>query len=279
MSKRNEYYVFQKDYYRYEELRRLIELKDCKSAMTYFVSHCLPPNCYIRANSDPKSDLFVPLIYKTLEHSQLHEFSVYLLKRGANFKLEPDGEEGSYTDLLFTCHARYVPWLVRKGAKISHPETGIKRCLLLGNWERLEVLVSSGQVERDSIRYDDELPYQMIKTAVHYLTFFYTQAIKHESTGGEPPSLKAETDKTVGKYSKTFELFPPERVTPELIQLCVDYYLYEILAVLHVTSSPNPPVYNQKGTITAVIRPLLNDARYERTCQQLGVKPESMLTG
>ena len=277
MNKRNEYYVFQPDYYRYEELRRLIEKKDSVAAMKYFVSHSLPVNLYMRANSDPKGDLFVPLIYKTLQTKELHEFSLYLLKHGAKFKLEPDGDE--YPDLLFTCHTKYVPWLIKKGATVSHPDVGIKKCLMVGNWERLQLLISSGMITAAQVTYEQEQPYQMIKTAVHYLTFFYTQAIKHESTGGEPPSLKGETDKTIEKYRKTFELFPPKEIKPEVIQLCVDYYLYEILQVLDVTYSDNPPVYNQKGTITAVVRPLLNDARYEKTCKQLGIPPSDMLTG
>jgi hypothetical protein len=271
---REEYYVFQKEYYELEELRRLVESRDSEKAMKYFVDNRLNCNAYMR--SADKSKTFVPLIFKTLEHEQLHTFSLFLIKSGARIKAQPDGEPGDCMDLLFTCHSRYTAWLVKKGVACKHPVNGIVKSLLIGGWDRLQELIRHGAISTEQIhaayQQRPELPYQMIKTGIHYLTFFYTQAIKMEAAGGVPPSLKAETDKTIGKYSKTFELYRPA-VTGELVQLCVDYYLYEILCALGITESPNAPVYNQKGTMSSIMRPLLNDARYERTCIQLNTEP------
>jgi hypothetical protein len=89
-------------------------------------------------------------------------------------------------------------------------------------------------------------------------------------------NLTEELDSTVQKFLecavKLVEWGCP--VSDDAVKCCVDYYLHEFIAALKIKTCLIPEYHEYKDRLTvAILRPLINDARYEKTCYCLNVEP------
>jgi hypothetical protein len=111
------------------------------------------------------------------------------------------------------------------------------------------------------------------------------------------PSLQIELTNTIEKFMQciVYLLKWNIPISQDTVNYCIEFYIYEVLNLpelklkLNLNSKlklnsksksdlPSPIYHEHKDSLTvAMLRPLLNDARYEKTCMALNVKPNSEL--
>ena len=90
-------------------------------------------------------------------------------------------------------------------------------------------------------------------------------------------NLTIETDNVIQKFLKVVQFLIKYKapITKQTVKFCIDHYLYEIIPLLGHDYITEPIYHTQMdSTLVAVIRPLLNDNRYVKTCTVTGHKPD-----
>jgi len=274
---RDSYYIFKPEFPKLEILRRYITKAQTEAAVAYFNQEGFDPNAYIKGH---KSGLWVPLLYQCLQDKRLTPLIKILLKKGGNVAKRPDGEAAP---LLFVCDDVYYDYLVKR-LPFDRTTIGpnLHYCFLYGKCLRIEKMLDSGVLTKADLEicrkaYPD-LAFEMIDTCVKYLTYYYGAQIKK----GDPDvNLKQCTMETLEKYVNLCKFLKVECITPEAINLCVRYYLFELLQAFQtqgvIFSHGLCVKYAIGGAKEAVMRPLLNDYRYEQTCLLLQQEPEKSI--
>ena len=279
---RDDYYVFLPEYPKLEMLRRFILRGEVQPALDYFRSENLDPNAYIKG---VRNGTWVPLLYQCLQDNRFTPFIKVLLNRGGNIHLKPDAAEPQ-TPLIYICADLYLDFLVKRGLK---PEPTSKaqdlyHCFLYAKHSRVKKLLGHGLLNPSDIQALEkaypELVHHMLDTGVKYLTYFYGAQVKKSQSGkgDATANLKTVTEDMLARYVDLLH-YTREPPTQAVADFCADYYLYEILAFYATRGDPliARPVYGKTGATEALLRPLLNDYRYEQTCRVLKVAPEASI--
>jgi len=272
MTARDEYYIFQTDYPKLDVLRRFITKGQVDEAVAWYKGEGLSPDAYIKG---VKPGTWVPLLYQCLQDQRFNPLIKQLLRQGGNVLKLPDGDD--VTPLIYICDAAYLSYLLKKGAApVPVNPRDVYHCFIYGRAERVQKLLDHGclthaDIDRMQATYPT-LKYTMVDTGVKYLTYYYGAQVKKGNT-----IVKQTTDDLIGRYLALFALLEGSVDRP-CLDLCVDYYLYELLAYFKkrcggLPKGLLPPVYGQKGAKAAFLRPLLNDYRYEQTCLTLDIEP------
>jgi hypothetical protein len=279
MTDRDTYYVFQPAFPKLEILRKFITKGQWDAALKYFKAENLDPNAYIKG---VRQGTWVPLLYQCLQDPRLTPFTKLLLNRGGDPLRKPDAEE--YTPLIFICDELYLDFLVKKGLTVR-PETKIidvYHCFLYAKYARVKKLVRLGLLTpADILLMEQTYPdvqVEMLNTGIKYLTYYYGAQIKKATLAGTtegPLNLKKTTEEIIARYARIMDYLkgPPSTT---VLDLCVKYYLYEILTLYKARGFviDGKPNYGLGGATEALLRPLLNDHRYEQTCFTLNVSPD-----
>lgn len=274
----NSYY---ENHINYDKICYLRSLKDPHEILDFIKTHNLPLNSYI----EQKKNYWVPLIYYFSTRSEFASVVSYLLgrKKQLNFSLGADGPNPEH--ILFTCHSMYFSELSKLFNKLSIRDTctqnGIKKKILSCEWRRIRLLEKHNHlnpVDTAKILNDPSLILNMLKSIRDFLLFKFSALEEKE----ELPDKMAVLEQVMKKLVETirFILSYGIKLKKDDIQFCIDMYLYEILSLPDVRAIEKDSLktveYHEfKDAFTvAVLRPLLNDARYVKTCETLNVEPD-----
>jgi hypothetical protein len=270
---RDSYYVFQAEFPQLEILRRYITKAQTEEAVAYFLQEKFNPNAYIKGH---KQGTWVPLLYQCLQDKRLTPLIKLLLKQGGKVAQRPDGPA---PPLIFVCDDIYFDYLVKRLP--FDPESLLENlytCFLYGKHKRIEKLLTAELItDCDIAKVQKKYPnmvFEMIDTCVKYLTYYYGAQLKK---GDPEANLKKCTTETLEKYVLLCNYIAVESIQPAVIDLTVRYYLFEILQAFRQKGYNLPslkPVYAAGGAKEAILRPLLNDYRYEQTCLVLNQTPD-----
>ena len=279
MTDRDTYYVFQPNFPKMEILRKFIMKGQSEGAASYFKQEKLDPNAYIKG---VRQGTWVPLLYQCFQDHRLTSFTKLLLNRDGDPLLKPDADQ--YTPLIYICDELYLDFLVKKGLTVRS-ETKIAdlyHCFLYAKSTRVKKLLRLGLLTLTDIQLMEQsypdVPFAMLDTSIKYLTYYYGAQIKKANLAGTvevPVNLKKMTEDLITRYASILDYLKGAPSTT-VLDLCVKYYLYEILTVYKNRGYQvkGQPVYGLGGATEALLRPLLNDHRYEQTCFTLNVSPD-----
>ena len=262
-----EYYAFHPDYYKLQELRTLILSDKCQEAIDFMRANNLSVNSYL---SGLRKETWVPVIHLACLSAKREGLVRYLLLNGADVSLRPDGRA---PHILAACHDKYLHNFIRRspGVVIDDKEH-VCDILRRGSGQRITQLLRAGIIPGETLRSIEweEIMLSGIRLALSYLFYRYSQE----------GAMRAFTDETMVKYSAVAALAKLHGWVPghEFLQLCADYYLYELLQDIELPGKRPPVIYHPQmdRLLVATFRPLLNDRRYEETCRAMGqeVDPE-----
>ena len=274
---RDSYYIFKPEFPKLEILRRYITKAQSEEAVSYFNSEPFDPNAYIKGH---KSNVWVPLLYQCFQDKRLTPLIKILIKNGGNVAKQPDGDA---PPLLFVCDDIYFDYLVKRLPPFDQSvlEPNLYNCFLYGNHKRIVKMLENGLITKTDIKAvhkkQPDIAFQMMDTCVKYLTYYYGAQLKK---GDPDANLKKCTTETLEKYVNLCEFIPVDYINANVIDLCIRYYLFEILQAFQKKgfTLPTIPVkYGIGGTKEAIMRPLVNDYRYEQTCLLLNQEPEKSI--
>ena len=286
MTERDTYYIFKPDFPKLEVLRVYILKGEVQLAVNYFTQENLSANAYMKGQ---RPGAWVPLLYQCFQDKRLSPLIKLLINRGGDPLLPPDAED--FVPLIFLCDDIYLDFLVKKGLTVD-PETKVKNlydCFLYARLTRVRKLLRLNLISRADISAAEQaypdLQFTMLDTGIKYLTYFYSAQVKkarQEGTGGDPANLKKTTEELIARYVGLLDYL---RMKPPLaaLELCAKYYLYEILNRFKTRDQAVQPVYWVRavyglgGAQEALLRPLLNDYRYEQTCLALNHEPDEQI--
>jgi hypothetical protein len=276
---RDSYYIFKPEFPKLEILRRYITKAQCQEAVSYFNQEDFDPNAYIKGH---KSNTWVPLLYQCFQDKRLTALIKILINKGGNISKQPDGDA---PPLLFVCDDIYFDYLVKlkhlPPFEHSTIEPNLYNCFLYGNYKRIVKMLKNNLITKTDIemvhKKHSNLVFEMIDTCVKYLNYYYGAQIKK---GDPDANLKKCTMETLEKYVNLCEFISVEYINIDVIELCTQYYLFEILQAFQNKGVHLPNIhvkYGIGGTKEALMRPLVNDYRYEQTCLLLKQEPEKSI--
>jgi hypothetical protein len=217
-----------------------------------------------------KPNEWVPILHmaaRTKESSLVQ----FLIKSGANLNLLPDAEAEQLEPLLFICDEIYFKYFVEHGCQVKseHKGVNILRRLRCADIRRLTLLVKTRILTvQDILSAGDTVLYSL--TAMKdYLTYAFN--IRQNLI-----NLTEELNQVISKFMKSITqlLAWGASVNSEAQKFAVNHYLYEFLALPAFTTELPVPYHEFMDKLTvAMLRPLLNDARYEKTCRVLHQSP------
>ena len=269
MTEKEHYYASLPDYYTLNKLRSMIFSSASTEDVIKFIKESkLSPNSYVKGF---KANEWVPIL-NLLSKTDKHQLAVkFLIKAGVNINLVPDAEPEQQEPLLFTCDAVYFKFFNEHGATLTGDMgNNIKRRLRCADINRLKLLIKTGHLNVETVKSSDPDPILLTLTSMKdYLTYAFNV---RQNLTNLTEELKVTIDKFLPCIVKLVEWGCP--VTDDAIKFCIIYYLYEFLPVLckDATGAPVYHEYMDKLTV-AMLRPLLNDSRYEKTCRHLNIEP------
>lgn len=277
MSSRDSYYQNTETYSCLKEWQTLIKEGQITAAISYWKAKKLRPglDCYVCL----KPNSWVPPLYYCCTRKGTEEMVKVLLNAKADPDQQPDSD---VCDLLpFVCDRIYLKTLGSKSKSKSKLQRGpaldrsISHRLNVADTLRLEHLVQVGLLSREIIKsYVIDHPNiieDKLKVMIQYLTYYY-------NIDQNPDRQLAQTTcTTLARFRSLVQYLISygASVTKGTIDLCVDYYLYEIIDEIKDMVWPEPIYHTQMdSTKVAMMRPLLNDDRYVRTCYLTGYTPD-----
>ncbi len=266
---KNKYYTSVGNYSHIKELRdSILNLhKGDAELMAFIQIHDIPVNCYVH-----DKNLWVPLVFMCMRFKERQGLVKYLLKHGANVKLQPDGVD----NILITCHSCYLQYLTKAGCTLSNIDTYIMRQLRGGSVCRLQQLIKLGILHVSDIdKFMGDHPnimQELAETMVKYLFYAFNLKTNVENKKDE---LNRTIDMT--RESLKFVISSGAVLHKEYVTYCASYYLHEFLEDIDTDMKyacvvPYHP--HMPGEVVSMLRPLLNDYRYVKTCETCRVKPE-----
>ena len=282
---RASYYASLPEYYHAEELRMLLSANDTTShdLITFIKNHKLPVNTFIKGL---RPNEWIPLIHACCHSSKYQDAVKFLIKNGANLHLLPDAEPEVIEPLLFSCDMLYFKFLYDAGCRIPTTDQShnIKRRLRCADVKRLNIMLKLKIMSINDILTATEDPIlYCLKSMKEYLVYAF-------NIRKGVPSLQIELTNTIEKFMQciVYLLKWNAPVSQDTVNYCIEFYIYEVLnlpelklklKLKNLNLNLNAPLYHEyKDSLTvAMLRPLLNDARYEKTCIALDVKPNSEL--
>jgi hypothetical protein len=276
MTERDSYYIFKPEFPKLEILRKFILKGQVDQAVHHFKAVNFDPNAYIKGS---RPGVWVPLLYQAFQDKRMMGLIKVLINRGGKVNKLPDGDDEA-PPLIFVCDAMYIDYLYKQGLR-GTGLTPIYQCFLYGKYEHLKKLtglavIAPADIEKVQAAYPDLL-YSMLDTGVKYLTYYYGAQVKK---GDENANLKKCTDDIIARYVGCLDFLDLSTIDQKVVDLCAKYYLYEILTRLRLNFKPGftcPVNYGDTGAKEALLRPLLNDYRYEQTCKILKVRPDPVV--
>jgi len=287
MTDRDHYYVLKSDFPDLEKTRILILSGKIKEALDFIIKNNIDPNGYVKGT---KKGTWIPLFYCCATSQNTEPIMNYLIGKKVNPKKLPDAEPEDIEPLIFVCKDEYLKYLVNYGLTIDKSTKGndIIKCLKYGKYERLTQLVSMGIINVNDIISNCTTIIDILDIAIKYLNYSYTAyniAVSNDKPITWTP--KERTNSTMSQYAMIIDyIFSLGSVknflSKDTIEYCCKYYLHEILTVIKNNISESKwsklkkdivPVYNTIGPLVALMRPLLNDKRYELTCKVLEISP------
>ena len=252
-------------------------MKDrCQDAISFMTARGLSVNSYV---SGLRKETWVPVLYLAAMSDKREVLVRHLIVHGADVLLKPDGDA---PPILLTCHTKFLQFFISRGARVDDAKF-IRDALVHGEGARIRALMRRNIISKAMLQAVGHLAggwegiiLSGLKLALSYLFYLYA------SSDGQ--KNKEITDLTFKKYVDVAWLAlecgwePGEQV----LNLCVDYYLYEMLENLRPPPGLTPVIYHTQmdRSLVAMYRPLLNDRRYEETCRVTGqaVDPELYIT-
>jgi hypothetical protein len=278
MTDRASYYASLPEYYNLEELRKMIfkaETED-KTIIDFIKEHKLNVDSYIKGL---KANEWVPVLHMAARSSRRQALVKFLIKSGANLNLLPDAEPELVEPLLFICDEMYFKYFVEHGYNLNMKDArklriNIQRRLRCADIRRLRLLVKVKQLEiNDIIGGEMDVVLYCLTSMKDYLTYAFN--IRQNIV-----NLTEELQEVTGKFLDCIKqlLDWGATVSKEAAEFAVNYYLYEFLSLpafkVKLQNFAEVPYHEHLDKLTvAMLRPLLNDARYEKTCLSLGQKP------
>ena len=282
-----------------KELRDMLRAGDKQS-----VSHCrkykINVNSYVPGNV---KTLWMPLLHYACLKRENQKFVSYCLTHHVDLAALPDkilqpgdGSEHSAKvhDLPYVCHPIYLKELHKRGIVFHLNETSVMARLNIADHQRLVVMMQIGMFNTEDLvellssqdvsegygsRQDSSgcnVYDAILETMLNYMQYAFN--IREQ----ENLNKTVLTNQTIAKYCDTLqfllELGLP--VSHTFTDRCVEYYLFEFIAVLNAHDHPvahgDELKYHTQmnSTVVALLRPLLNDYRYEQTCLTLSVEPD-----
>ncbi len=283
MSTRAEYYASLPEFYHVEELRMLLSSNDTTSddLITFIKTSKIPINTFIKGL---RPNEWIPLIHAVCHSAKYQDAVKFLIKKGANLHLLPDADADVSEPLLFSCDLLYFKFLYDAGCRIpaTNQSHNIKRKLRSADIKRLKIMLKLNLLTiKDVLTATEDPILYCLKSMKEY--FVYAFNIRKGV-----PNLQLELTTTMEKliHCITYLLKWNAPVTDDTVKYCVDFYMYEVLNLpevkakigMHGSGAGGVIYHEHKDSLTvAILRPLLNDARYEKTCMALGIKPDQEL--
>jgi hypothetical protein len=254
----------------------LDQTKDDSELICIMQEHCIAVDSYVHDRN-----LWVPLIFMCMRFKERQGFVKFLLKQGANVKLQPDGND----NILFACHPCYLSYLISAGCKVKAEETElyILRHLRGGSVGRIQKLINLGALmtgDMDAlIAAHPNIMMELVENMIKYL--FYAFNIRTDVE-----DKKVELTSTIARMTESlsFVMSYGAEADMEFNKYCCSNYLYEFIIMTAAAAASrgigntiNYDVqYHQymDGELVSSLRPLLNDYRYVKTCEACNVKPD-----
>lgn len=278
------YYVNQPDYFILSEIRNCLICGRLTEALSK--AQTVNPDGYVRGT---KSGSWVSLLYFACLSDKNDTIVKFLIKRGADPKRRPDDADRP-EPLIFHCHSIYLQFLVQHGCYYyGNPSIDIIKRLHCGDHKRLISLIKLGVITESQIREaldKDNTVETCLKTLTKYIVYINNN--NNAKIQQNQYNIKEETDKVIKQYCETcayISSFSNDYITENSIKYAASNYLYEFLIMfkekigLHFPKKLEVKYHTEIDQLTvAITRPLLNDGRYYRTCEFLGMIPSSELT-
>ena len=239
------------------------------------------------------TSVYVPVVYLLSMRAEYVDAMKYVLSLKPNLAFIV---EEPVPPMLLTCHSLYLQHLMQNGATLSMYSTKKQAELLAQRfvsrgWKRVHTLHTHGAVSDAVAKLAfANKPGLMVDVLQHersQLCAYVMQREQGASTDG-PANPREAGEDVVRHIQHALEYFlrfnAASTLTREFHQQCVDLYLHEVLSDArirpHVPSTITPTYHERmpRAFLVALLRPLLNDRRYELTCRALGTLPDEALT-
>lgn len=241
----------------------MIALLEKQSSVDFTVSH--PLNREVR----------IPLIYLLCQHSDYHPVVKYMMKRRCNVNLNTE----PFEPLLLATHSLYLQHLLKRKATfpVKNRQKWLVHKLVGGGWKRISLLLNHGIVSSEEISSavamkDVDVLYQTLVRDKKRLMVSLMQSL-HTTTP------RAQVEDMVHQWLALYRFLFAHGYVPSVqcIEFCVEMYIFELLQLdAFVVPEGVKPVYHEhksKALEVSLLRPLLNDYRYEQTCKVLQLEP------
>ena len=285
--KRQEYYVFQSNYYGLKNIaQKFADLAPAEEILNEIKTQNIDVNSYVTTFGYG----FVPIIYQSTCSPKYESVFIYLINHGANPNLLPDAD--CVNDILFVCHEKYLKTLIKLKCQLQPTEVHrqILAKLRYGDIRRLKLLIKYRVLKLEQISEltkSDELAFDIISGLIEQVMHICVNC-------GEKPAidcvLKRHYDTlefmikhglkiTVTSQRKRVHTLHEPSATAgsvSLIQYATDYYLADIVSLLLKNGcSPVPVIFHEKmdPQLVAILRHLYNDRNYARLCEMGSPSP------
>ena len=278
---RDDYYVFQDNYYVLKNLAILLRKSEVldKEVVDYIISNNIDVNSYLTTFQNGH---YIPIIYQCSLLPNRVKLFKYLVSKGAKTRLIADGPHNKIYDILFSCHDKYLKYLVKHNKTLSKSidtSRQIRTKLIHGNYRRVFLLNKLSVISEEDItnamKDHDWLILETIKTMIDRLGLIC-----------RTHNVRDEVDHVINKYLVIFGIYikylPDLTIPYSAVSLLVKYYQHKVLALLSASCKlqdlPDDlnPIYhadmNPKNV--AVLRLLFNDLNYAKTCDVLEIEPD-----
>jgi hypothetical protein len=273
-------------YYELERIRQLlVEGAPAEQPELLELLSRVPAGSYLRLVKDD----YAPIVYALLMQEKDYRPVVnLLLKRGADPTLPSRGRRPM--SILVRCQLKYLDYLCTYGAQLLNPVTEITYLIRQGGQPRLAGLYRQGRITDKLIEQVaqqlPELRYRTVQALRDYATYLF---VSKPETERSPTAVAAVIDRYRATLDWLREVGWPNGTATDLPfwQFCIDYYLYELLETDQLVvrrqlekgalTEPQYHEYRANSQEVAILRPWLNDRRYQQTCQLLRIGPDPAL--
>ena len=270
---RDTYYTSRPNSEILQTLAHKIKGHECtgKAIIKDIIMDSINVNAYVQL----RKGAWVPLVQLVSMYPQYTELVRFLLSNGADPTKLPDMDK--VEPIIYTCDRKYLGYLCTKSkCKSSNTQYNITKRLRCGDVDRLRDLLKLNVITVEDFAISERTLKDVTQATVNY--FFYAFNMK------DITDKTQEIADTLSLCLKSIDLLLElgAAVTEDYLSYCCEYYLYEILQDL-INRGVSVQSYTQKvpchtsmnAAFVAMLRPLLNDKRYEETCKVMKQKPES----
>jgi hypothetical protein len=267
---RADYYASRPDYFLLQELRDKIFKDTSEQIINFIIVNKISVNSYMKGL---KINEWVPLLYLACSNSKYVDLVKYLIKSNVNIHAMPDSDDIEH--ILYTCDGLYLKFLYDKGCRPDNGNTvkNIKRRLRKADIKRLVSLIKLNVITCEDIYSTEDPVLYCLKSMTDY--FKYAFNVRKDLV-----NFTAELNEVIEKFLRCVNqliLWKCE-ITDEACIYAGKYYMFEFLkfdAFKTQINFENVVKYHEHmdKLEVAMLRPLLNDARYEKTCKALNIIP------